>query len=90
MVNATTNVTNTQTRKGTAIAYNPLDKKTPIRARPGRGSRFRIFGACWFQHFWGSVRCNPSQQPSDKDDRVNPVMTRSDHCVQYVNSKGGW
>jgi hypothetical protein len=33
MVNATTNVTNTQTRKGRAIAYNPLDKKTPIRAR---------------------------------------------------------
>jgi hypothetical protein len=33
MLNAMTNVTNTHTGKGTAIAHNPLDKKTPIRAR---------------------------------------------------------
>ena len=45
MVNATTNVTNTQTRKGRAIAYNPLDKKTPIRSPvAGLGGEFGLGG----------------------------------------------
>ena len=34
MVNAATNVTDTQFRKGNTATHNPLDTKVPIRARP--------------------------------------------------------
>jgi len=34
-------------------------------------------------------RCNPSQQPSDRDDQVEPGHDGVDRCVRYVNSKGG-
>jgi len=46
MVNATTNVTNTQTRKGRAIAYNPLDKKTPIRGPMSDADHARMVEFC--------------------------------------------